>query len=1720
MIPLNDPIGKEFRRAVLNARHLTAIKRKALDRPPPATSYVSTIAWVAAAIVGVYAIKKMFGFSETESEEPSFEAHSARPDKQSRAKQTRGTIKPGLSKMKAHGGDINHLDCTIGTKGFRALPVSERTFITYEHAFYDDGTPYPENTPITIKYLGKTYHTTFSEKHVLVFEGTDTAFYKIPLIKTMPLFPNNIKKFVTDDDVSTLSRTQVCMTVASGTCYCTAHKSANEGYADGNQRITLSEGYVYHTKVDKGDCGVPIYVYSGQPAGRILGMHVAGSSVKGLATIITQEMCKAAFDIDATPDPTDDEEEMHAQGLDALKGPNLLSVERVAHPVHMSTKSKLTPSKLTLPWIPTKQPAILSSSDCRSFLDPVEVALNELLSSEKEELTPADTALLDGVVEQMYHNYLNELVWPIAQRRLTIEEAVQGIPGILSSVRLDSSPGYPLVLHSVKKGKRDWVYWEGDKCIITEKFRRMVYAFLSKMASNTLDEHVYLAYLKDELRSHAKVADAKTRVIYAGNFVATVAFRMEFGFILAAFNNNFKTTPLAIGMNQYSHDMQTAHHYLSRVGTRYVAGDYKSFDKNYHPTFQRLVYTDILMKFAQKCGRKSPLIDAFLTHEMSSPIQMGIIKIHLKSAHLSGCFFTTIMNCLVNEAYVRYCFAKTNPYKIYDQNIRGKFMGDDHVICVSDQVDFGFNAIQAEMKKINQIYTSDTKQLQCEDYKSFEEITFLGAHPRLINGSYSGAIKKDIATQSILWTRNHDQTVREECAMMVQCVSQWDEAYYYYYRNTVNSALEDVGEEVLTAQDGCGVWCDTSRVVANRKSESENDFIAHGPETTVRGLTTFHTHDTAATAMPCVYTDAASRSINETAMDIDYAMNSFVYRGNFEWSTDDALGANLYTVDAPFGVLNSLNTGTIQNMAFKNFIYWRGNVELMFQITGSPFIQGILVARWIPLHGYQPASEPTLLSFAHFKLSPNNSRSETLVAPYRHPRGALNSYNENEDLGTFSVEVYSPLRAISTEVVTISVYSRFPNSKFSLPRPRGDNLTKKYNQASEDDRKTVDDILSRKNLPDRVSAFKSISAKVAIVPPEEVDMEAQGQGGSKTTVNESNTYYNSGKPSHGDTAGLLGSQSNPVNVTGNQQSISASANIPMDKPILASGALPLQGQFSGMSKCVGVDVTTALQLHPTAQDVTHSDNFDPDTSNIARIAGLAGEVNRKMWTTEMPVGAELFTMPLNSMMLNDMGDEPYIPPCVVIINMFTFWQADIRLHFLVARTNYQNGRLRVTVAYGANGLDDDEVSLYNNSILDFTGEKSTDSVLIKYNAATEFLRTAEGPGAPDLVQNYSLGTLGVHVANRLSTTSTAIPTEVEVILLVSFENVVVAVPRMIPFINWENISGSGGLTYIEVKNIPDAVDEPKMIAHGGDDTASVSGTEHPTLTNRSDGIDAQADVKEEHIEEVATDAAAATTAAETSGVRRTGLNPGRKFEFTPTDYIEVARRGHFLETLDSTNVNLVNLFRNPGDVDYFRTCYTIPIISRDPLVETFFAGFAGDLNFRIYVRDPSAVTVAFFPYMSSDEISALCFPANPGLWQKKKDYLNNGNDYFRVAPGNYVSSQCPIEVCYPLNHLQNWISVNVPFQTHFSFMGNRVGPTGQGAQSDRINNMWGTLILTVDPQAFDINVDLLRIFQSVGDAAHYGVFRPWNTKARDMHIIDGLPPHTGNYAGYYYVNRI
>jgi hypothetical protein len=1493
----------------------------------------------------------------------------------------------------------------VGFCVLNCVPLGGEWVLTYAHGLFHNGEGVAPGTEIGFHFNDQSYRWKCAASDFILCrdeEGNidmDIAFVRIG-DRRCPAFKNVLSCFLREDEFPE-NRFRVSLRARSGLIMTYAMADVQD-YSYEGTRFRLRDGFRYDAYTTSGDCGTPVLMAAGDHITKCVGIHVAGSLSKtnpvGLSVRVSREMIEEAIG------PLLNTKAFVAEcsvidRLEETESPNLVSIEPVPHNarVHLSDKTKLKPSCIAefLPFVTVKEPAILSSEDPRARgLDPVDEAVVRLVKAPKVQL---DDEVLSLCGDDLFAHLDQALDYSGTGglRELSFEEAVFGIPGVLSSIVTSTNAGSPYCYFVNKTGKRELIWFEGSEGKFNENFRSHVLDTYKRVRDGEALDKVFLGFQKDEVRSQSKIAQVNTRITYSNDVVYNVVCRMLFGSMVAAFNASFPAHGYALGINPSSHDANKIFHRVRENPDRLVAGDFNEYDLRHQRQVMDMSFK-VLERLGAKLDRSDVIFEHVRSHETTVPFIIGRWKVRTECNNASGGFWTTILNCITAELYFRYGFKKSHPGRIFEACVSLVILGDDHILSISRAIEWNPLQVRDAMKLLGQVYTSAVKERELtSSYESFNEILFLGHYFVLVDGSWSGALRKSTLEESLLWTRNRNRTIVQEARQMIEYASQWDKEYFEFFRDSVNNALERCGLDRVDLPP----WSSLRRTVAERTTENSADFrfVAEsdsvlgaaqtGPSVHTRGLVTVDTN-TMIQSRDVVLSGRApiGSAMSEEAGSMNMGTESFVRRGQWNWLNTDQVGsqiAGFTAISLPYGVLGMGDQANIQNMGFQNFQFSEPDVEIMVQLNGSPTQAGCLVVYFTPLSSVDPQFV-NWVGLPHMKLSPCDNPTGVLRIPFRYWRTMLDNqlaHDASISTGYLRMGVYSPLVSLSSpQNCGVTMFSRFVTTQ-RIPRVLPPSQT--------NDRPRYGFTRGTGSL-----AGQLLSSDTTWV----------AEGGNVSTTNVQNTY------SVGDVAGNMPIEGN-TKIGGNTQSLDQKMDVsavPLDNPPVVGGGIPMVQQFPSMSKTNGPETTTGLYLHPQEMFRQPFSFRDSEETTIANLLARQGRVFNFGWNTGQADGTDLYTLDLDTVVFDD-SRTPWstgwdIPVNVGILNMFKFAHFDIVFSVHAVRTRFHSGRLQATVSYSVlPDIPAQKTALYNN-ILDFNAEKSVSEFRVPWNSAQEFIRASENKQQS---QSSRFGQVAFSVLNELRVTSEVVSGGVDVIIEIRFENVRLAMPNPYP-----------------ATQLGDNVDRLLFIAES--EGASVETSD----------INAAQEV------------VSTTTTRTPPPMRLCRVNLGQKFEYEVGDVHELVRRYTFFPLSWISNVAgkqppSLSPSSIPGTAN--RTIYRIPCEPPGPL-NNIFAGWSGMQKFRIYAETAAHSTVSMAlstrPTGTTDNDFSHVLTMNGGTVTNP-----GGTGAVRAAlHGGYMAR----EVLYPIGS-QSFIDVSVPFSSEFNFLptlrvgvDDDVGPRGVG----------------------------------------------------------------------------
>jgi len=1486
----------------------------------------------------------------------------------------------------------------VGHCVMNCIPIAENWVLTFAHGLFSGGDGIALGAEIGFHFNDQSYRWKSDPSDFIVSReddgsiGLDVAFVRIG-DKRCPAFKNVLSCFMRDDEVPD-SRFRVSLRTRTGLVMTYASKDVQD-YSYEGTRFRLSDGFRYDAGTTQGDCGTPLLMASGDHITKCVGIHVAGSLSKsnpvGLSVRVSREMIEDAIG-DLITKKTFVAESYVLDCLEETDSPNLVSIEKVPlnARVHLSSKTKLKPSCIAehLPFVTVKEPAILSQLDPRSQgKDPVDEAVIRLAKAPKVTL---DQEVLELCAEDLFQHLDQALDYGKTGglRELSFEEAVFGIPGALSSVVTSTNAGSPYCYFVNKTGKRELIWFEGSEGKVNENFKRHVLETYHRVRAGEPIEKVFLGFQKDEVRSQSKIADVNTRITYSNDVTYNVVCRMLFGSMVVAFNGSFPSHGYALGINPSSHDANKIYHRVRENPDRLVAGDFREFDLRHQRQVMDMSFK-VLERLGANLDRSNVIFEHVRVHETTVPFIIGQWKLRTECNNASGGFWTTILNCVTAELYFRYGFKKSHPGRVFEKSVSVVILGDDHILSISEGLEWNPLQVRDAMKLLGQEYTSAVKDRELTpEYESFDQVLFLGHYFVQVAGSWSGALRKSTLEESVLWTRNKNRTIVQECQQMMEYASQWDKEYFEWYCASVNEALERAGLGRITLPP----WKSLRRTVAERTTENSTDFrfVAQADSVLGRQITGKSVHtpglvtiDTATDVMSqdVVLSRRApiGAALSETPGSMDMGTESFVRRGQWNWTVAEALGsliAGFSAIELPYGLLGMGDQANIQNMGFQNFQFSGADIEIKIQLNGSPTQTGCLIAFFTPL-STATSTYNSWPSLPHVKLSPCDNATGTLRIPFRYWRTLTDNQLAHDTslfIGSFRLAVYSPLVSVSSpQNCGVTIFSRFVTTQ-RIPRTLPP---------------------SRTNTRPKYGFTRGTGALVGQLLSSDTTWVAQG--GNVSTTNVQNTY------SVGDVAGNMPIEGR-TNIGGNTQSLDQKADVsavPLDNPPVVGGGIPIVNQFPSMSKSNGPETTTGLYLHPQEMFRQPFDFRDSEETTIANLLARPGRIYNFSWTTSQADGTDLYSFDLDSLIFDDSGTDWTVswnvPANIAILNLFKFAHFDVVFSVHVVRTRFHSGRLQAAVSYSM--FDDapaQKNALYTN-VLDFNADKSVCEFRVPWNSAQEFIRTSENR-LPN--QSSRIGSVALSVLNELRVTSEVVAASVDVIIEVRFENARLAMPN--PY--------------------------PSVSLHSDDRLAFVAQSEGAEI--ETEDINAPGDV-------VSTTATRAPPP-----MRLCRINLGQKFEYEVGDVHELVRRYTMYPHAWITNVagrqpSSLTPLTIPGSDN--RTIYRIPCRPASVLNQVF-AGWSGMQKFRIYAATAAHCTVSMSFGVQTASGSDIDYTHVMTL---NRGTVTNPAGLGAIL-GTIYSGYMAREVMYPIGS-QSFIDVSVPFSSELNFVPTQSGTTAFGA---------------------------------------------------------------------------
>lgn len=540
---------------------------------------------------------------------------------------------------------------------------------------------------------------------------------------------------------------------------------------------TILNGWRYNIGTKNGDCGSLVTLTSDKWVGKrvILGFHVAGVNETGLGTGLTQEYVRDMLDsidsVKSLPLPAEGTQEVFFSQNG--NGESLFVAEEG---VSQNPTSKLFKTSLHNKWYNSdKLPALLRNS---GDIDPLAKVRSKYLRPHVH----LDQELVDNAAYEAFKPFFRESQ-DDSRRILTFREAVAGCPQLnngFKGLKRGTSAGYP---YNAKHfdGKRDFFGKTGEfeftsqACLDLEREVRFYIELAQKKIRGL---HIYTDFLKDELRSKAKVLEGNSRMISAAPLAYTILFRMYFGAFTSSVEKHRIETGPAVGINPYL-EWDRIVRFLNSKGPYIIAGDYKGFDHTSRPQNQDAILARIQDWYDDEHNSVREVLWMELKNSIHLTGTPGTVARQVYAwvgGMPSGFPGTTTINCFDNIIDMIIAYNKTTelPISTFWDKVALVVYGDDNIMSVDPSVIERFNqqTIPTAMSEIGREYTDDKKNGEVsQPYRTLDEVTFLKRSFRQAGHIYLAPLDIESTLCIPYWGKTHVGE-KETLVDMVECCLQ------------------------------------------------------------------------------------------------------------------------------------------------------------------------------------------------------------------------------------------------------------------------------------------------------------------------------------------------------------------------------------------------------------------------------------------------------------------------------------------------------------------------------------------------------------------------------------------------------------------------------------------------------------------------------------------------------------------------------------------------------------------------------------------------------------------------------------------------------------------------------------------------------------------------------------------------------------------------------------
>jgi hypothetical protein len=532
-------------------------------------------------------------------------------------------------------------------------------------------------------------------------------------------------------------------------------------------------------KANAGDCGAPVLLHNTTRTSgvHLLGFHVAAdkTSGRGIVAPITADLMESiqrVFPIDKQVVRAADKDLGPLELKDATA--QVFDKEFGSQIRYLGSWRLKIPSNPVVKIVQTPLFNKILGKDTR-----IPIKLTPFVNSEGERINPYNNALRNYAkdipiedIDDTVHDACGSEAWSKIQdltkyesrAMFTFEEAILGVPGIMSGIPRDTAAGFPYNL--VGSGKKAVLGNDAniDFDSVEMLLLRARVSYLEECYSKGERPDVYyMDFLKHEVREEEKVMAGKARLVSACPIDYLVLWRMYFGAYMNAVVKHSPNTGVAVGINVYTSWSRVVGFLGETSIDNCFDGDFSAYDASLRPGPFKFMAKWINSWFGDEKYNQDVRIHMFedlynSRHAGQSDVDGRFTPLYEMLRSLpSGHPFTSIANSM----YCLYIFSVahyriTGSIRFWD-NARLVSYGDDNLTSVNNKIKdvFTLEAISKVLKDEFGMTLTRADKLVGQELcaaRNITECTFLKRGFRYEAGEWRAPLELMSVVGGLNWT--------------------------------------------------------------------------------------------------------------------------------------------------------------------------------------------------------------------------------------------------------------------------------------------------------------------------------------------------------------------------------------------------------------------------------------------------------------------------------------------------------------------------------------------------------------------------------------------------------------------------------------------------------------------------------------------------------------------------------------------------------------------------------------------------------------------------------------------------------------------------------------------------------------------------------------------------------------------------------------------------------